>query len=79
MGLFQIISHNYLRMPFKIRKVRGKNCYTVYKAKDKKVYAKCTTRKKAEKQLRLLRAIIFNKNFKPNRINNTQTRKKRSK
>lgn len=66
-------------MPFKIRKVRGKNCYTVYKAKDKKVYAKCTTRKKAEKQLRLLRAIIFNKNFKPNRINNTQTRKKRSK
>lgn len=66
-------------MPFKIRKVRGKNCYTVYKAKDKKVYAKCTTRKKAEKQLRLLRAIIFNKNFKPNQINNTQTRKKRSK
>lgn len=66
-------------MPFKIRKVRGKKCYTVYKAKDKKVYAKCTTRKKAEKQLRLLRAIIFNKNFKPNRITNTQTRKKRSK
>ena len=53
-------------MPFKIRKVRGKNCYTVYKAKNKKVYAKCTTRKKAERQLRLLRAIIFNKNFKPN-------------
>lgn len=64
-------------MPFKIRKVRGKNCYTVYKAKDKKVYAKCTTRKKAEKQLRLLRAIIFNKNFKPNTRSGGKTRKRR--
>ena len=64
-------------MPFKIRKVRGKNCYTVYKAKDKKVYAKCTTRKKAEKQLRLLRAIIFNKNFKPNTRTGGKTRKRR--
>lgn len=64
-------------MPFKIRKVRGKNCYTVYKAKDKKVYAKCTTRKKAEKQLRLLRAIIFNKKFKPNTRSGGKTRKRR--
>jgi hypothetical protein len=65
-------------MPFKTRKVRGKKCYTVYKAKGKrKVYSKCTTKKKAQKQLRLLRAIIFNKNFKPNTRSVGKTRKRR--
>ncbi len=65
-------------MPFKTRKVRGKNCYTVYKAKGKrKVYSKCTTKKKAQKQLRLLRAIIFNKNFKLNTNSGGRTRKRR--
>tara|TARA_A100000164_G_C21426321_1_gene548971 strand:+ start:360 stop:584 length:225 start_codon:yes stop_codon:yes gene_type:complete len=61
-------------MPYKIRKVRGKDCYKVYKPKDGKVFAKCTTRKNAEKQIRLLRAIQFNKSFKPNSKNN-RTRK----
>ena len=63
-------------MPFKTRKVRGKNCYTVYKTKGKrKVYSKCTTKKKAQKQLRLLRAITFNKKFKPNTRSGGKTRK----
>ena len=48
-------------MPYKTRKVRGKNCYKVYKPKDGKVFAKCTTKDKAKRQIRLLRAIQNNK------------------
>ena len=68
-------------MPYKTRKVRNKNCYTVYKSKGKrKVFSKCTTKKNAEKQIRLLRALQFNKNFNPNaRINPRVTQKKRKK
>ena len=52
-------------MPYSTRKVRGKNCYRVYNKKNKKVFSKCTTKKRAKKQLRLLRAIQYNKNFVP--------------
>lgn len=52
-------------MPYKTRKVRGKNCYKVYKPKDGKVFAKCTTKDKAKRQIRLLRAIQNNKTFRP--------------
>lgn len=52
-------------MPYKTRKVRGKNCYKVYKPKDKRVFSKCTTKENAIKQMRLLRALQFNKSFKP--------------
>ena len=65
-------------MPFKTRKVRGKNCYTVYKAKGKrKVYSKCTTKRNAQKQLSLLRAITFNKKYKLNAKSGGKTRKRR--
>lgn len=50
-------------MPYKSRKVRGKLCYRVYNKKSKKVFAKCTTPENAKKQLRLLRALQYNKNF----------------
>lgn len=50
-------------MPYKTRKVRGKDCYKVYKPTNGKVFSKCTTMKKANKQLRLLRAIQNNRNF----------------
>lgn len=53
-------------MPYKIRKVRKNNCFSVKNFKKNKVFSKCTTRKNAQKQLRLLRALQFNKNFKPN-------------
>ena len=59
-------------MPYGIR--RRKSCYSVFNKKTKKVFSKCTTRKKAVKQSRLLRAIMFNKDFVPNRGN---TRKKK--
>jgi len=52
-----------IEMPYKTRKVRGKNCYKVYKPKDGRVFSKCTTKENAKKQMRLLRAIQFNKKF----------------
>jgi hypothetical protein len=54
-------------MPYRSRKVRGKSCYRVTNKDNKKVFAKCTTKENAKKQMKLLRAIQFNKNFKPNR------------
>lgn len=56
-------------MPYSIRKVNKKNCFKVYNKKTKKVHAKCTTREKALKQIRLLNAIKYNKNF---RLRNTR-------
>ena len=52
-------------MPYKTRKVRGKNCYSVYNVDKKKVFSKCTTKKRAIKQIRLLRALQYNKSFVP--------------
>jgi hypothetical protein len=59
-------------MPYQTRKVRGKNCYRVLNKSNKKVFSNCTTKKKAMKQMRLLRAIQYNKSFVPNR----QTRRR---
>lgn len=59
-------------MPYALRKVNKKNCYRVTsknKSKSKtkrKVFSKCTSKSKAEKQLRLLNAIHYNKSFVPN-------------
>ena len=54
-------------MPYSIRKVPNKACYRVSNKKTKKVFAKCSSKNNAEKQMRLLRAIENNKNFVPNR------------
>ena len=60
-------------MPYTMRKVPGKKCYRVSKKYTKKskqskkgtrkVFAKCATRENAVKQMRLLRALEYNKNF----------------
>jgi hypothetical protein len=63
-------------MPYGTRKVRGKNCYKVYNKDNKKVFAKCTTQKKAISQMRLLRAIQYNKNFVPGLIRTGKTKRK---
>jgi hypothetical protein len=52
-------------MPYATRKVKGKNCYKVFNKKTKRVFSKCSSIKKATKQLRLLRAIQNNKKFIP--------------
>lgn len=59
-------------MPYAIRKVANKNCYRVTSKKTNKsnnkrrVFSKCTSKSSAEKQLRLLNAIHYNKSFVPN-------------
>lgn len=50
-------------MPYTIR--RRKRCYQVVNKKSKRVFSKCSTKAKASRQLRLLRAIQYNKNFVP--------------
>ena len=58
-------------MPFTIRKVPNKKCYRVSRKiiknhkKNKRIFSKCTSLKNAQKQLRLLHAIDYNKNFVP--------------
>ena len=59
-----------LYMPYKSRKVRGKPCYRVTNKENKKVFAKCTSKENAAKQMRLLRALQFNKKFIPNSSKN---------
>lgn len=71
-------------MPYSIRKVPRKDCYRVTNTRSKKVMAKCTTKTRGQKQLRLLRAIQNNKNFVPrsggsksNSSNKNKSQKKR--
>lgn len=66
-------------MPFKIRKMPNQNCYEVYKPKSMRKFAKCTTLKKAKKQVALLNAIEHNPKFVTNLRNKTMKRNKRSK
>lgn len=62
-------------MPYTIRKIPNKDCYKVYNRKSKKVFSKCSTKENAIKQLRLLRAIQFNKNFVPRGRNKTMKKR----
>ena len=62
-------------MPYTIRKVSKKNCYKVMNSRSKRVMSKCTTKKKAEKQKRLLNAILNNKNFVIRARNKTQKKR----
>ena len=53
-------------MPYVIRKVPRKNCYSV-KGKKKRTLSKCTTLKKAKAQIRLLNTIDHNPSFVPSK------------
>ena len=55
-------------MPYATRKVRNKNCFRVYNRKTKRVFAKCTTKTRAKRQINLVRAIENNKTFTPRKI-----------
>ena len=50
-------------MPYIMRKVPKRRCYTVKNKTTKRVMSKCTSKKKAISQMRLLRGIKFNKTF----------------
>lgn len=53
-------------MPYKTRKVNNRRCYRVYNPINKKIFAKCTSKVKAMKQIHLLRAIQNSKKFRNN-------------
>jgi hypothetical protein len=53
-------------MPYKTRKVNNRRCYRVYNPISRKIFAKCTSKAKAIKQMRLLRAIQNSKKFRNN-------------
>lgn len=61
-------------MPYTLRKVRGKKCYRVTNKQNKRIFAKCSTKNNAKRQLNLLNAIHYNKNF----VANTTRRKRTS-
>ena len=61
-------------MPYSVKRVNKTGCrkkWMVYNRKTKRVFAKCTSKKRANKQLNLLRAIENNRNFVPIRKNRT--------
>lgn len=60
-------------MPYTVR--RRKRCFQVVNRKSKRVYSKCTTKTKANKQIRLLRAIKYNKDFVPRRRLSSRVRR----
>ena len=51
--------------------LKSKKCYTVRKikrkgsknTKKKRIFAKCTTKEKATRQINLLRALVYNPKF----------------
>lgn len=70
-------------MPYSVRKVPNRKCYKVFNKSNKRVFSKCTSIKKAKKQMRLLYAIQNNPKFRSVhssrlklRNNGGQTRKK---
>lgn len=71
-------------MPYQLRKVPGKACYRITNKKTKRVFARCTSKIRAKKQLTLLRAIAYNKDFVPRsqllrRSQRIRTQKKQNK
>lgn len=58
----KLYSFSYIKvMPFVIRKVRNINCWQVKNADTGHIYAKCTSKKKAEAQVRLLYMVTRGK------------------
>ena len=51
---------------YEIIRLKKKGCFSVRNKKSKRRFSKCTTRKKALAQTRLLRAILYNPKFIPN-------------
>lgn len=51
-------------MPYATRKVRNRRCFKVYNRKTKRVFAKCTSKTKAKRQINLLRAVENSRTFR---------------
>jgi hypothetical protein len=69
-------------MPYEMRRTsrrtngQKKSCYYVRNQVTYQKFAKCTTLSNAKKQLKLLRALHFNPNFK-SKLRRTQKQKQR--
>ena len=51
-------------MPYTIRRSgKSKRCYQVVNTKTRRVFSRCSSKSNAQKQIRLLRAIQYNKKF----------------
>jgi hypothetical protein len=46
-------------MAYKMRKIKNTNCYKVYNNVTKRVFAKCTTKEKAKRQLAIIQKKVF--------------------
>ena len=66
-------------MPYVIRKVRNKSCYKLINNKNRHVFSKCSSLKNVKKQMQLLNAIKYNKNFKPNKTKKNQINLRKTK
>lgn len=51
-------------MPYNTRKIRNKPCYRVYNTDTNKTFAHCATKEHAVSQLKLLRGLQNNKEFR---------------
>jgi hypothetical protein len=52
------------KVPYTIRKTTKKECFKVMNRRSRKVFSRCSTFENAVRQDRLLRAILYNPNFK---------------
>lgn len=52
-------------MPYKVRKVRNQDCYKTYNTETKRVFAKCTTKEKALRQLATIRRKVYGTSKSP--------------
>lgn len=66
-------------MPYKIRKMPNRACYRVSNAKTGRVYANCTSRENAKKQVSLLRSIERKKSKAIGRVYHPALERKRAK
>lgn len=57
-------------MPYIIRKLPNRSCFKVYNKETKRVYSKCTSKRKSIKQVKLLRMIENMKNKKTKKQKN---------
>jgi ribosomal protein S18 len=55
---------------------KKKNCFQVINTDTRRIFSKCATKENAKKQLRLLSAIKYNKNFRLRNARNTIKREK---
>lgn len=70
-------------MPFRMFYIPSKRCFTVRSALkrpdgSRKVYAKCTTKEKAQRQIGILRTIVFGPNTKKRTIKKKKTKTKKT-